>query len=165
MRHDGETGGGVEVGGGLRYTVGRLGMEGPGRALVAHEGGIGEWGASGSLGLLPRPRGEGLSVRVGSSLGAAGSGLVRLWSHGLARRPDADDRSLPGPRTTAELGYGFGVFGGLLTPYGGMELSDGDGRRYRLGARFGLDEFDLDLEAMRRENARGAHEHAIGFWA
>ena len=57
MRHDGgdaETGMGVELGAGLRYTLGDLGIEGRARTLVAHEAsGYEEWGASAGVHLAP----------------------------------------------------------------------------------------------------------------
>ena len=52
LRHDGgdaETGMGIEVGAGMRYTWGALTVEGRVRTLVAHEdSGYREWGASGA---------------------------------------------------------------------------------------------------------------------
>ena len=53
VRHDGgdaETGTGLEVGAGARYTAGALTIEGQVRTLVAHEdSGYKEWGASGAI--------------------------------------------------------------------------------------------------------------------
>ena len=73
----------------------------------------------------------------------------------------------PRDRLEAELGYGLGALGGrgVLTPYGGLSLSDGGARRYRLGGRLALGpSLGLSLEAMRRESAGGrAPEHGIGF--
>ena len=50
---DGETGFGVELGGGADYIHHRLAIGLHGRALLAHEGDVEEWGVSGSLGLAP----------------------------------------------------------------------------------------------------------------
>jgi hypothetical protein len=65
LRHDGgdaETGTGVEVGAGIRYTAGMLTIEGQVRTLLAHEaGGYEEWGASGSIRLSPNASGLGPS--------------------------------------------------------------------------------------------------------
>ena len=53
LRHDGgdaETGTGIEIGAGLRYTVGTVTVEAQARTLVAHEAaGYKEWGASGAI--------------------------------------------------------------------------------------------------------------------
>ena len=51
------------------------------------------------------------------------------------------------------MGYGLAAFAGTLTPYGGLALSEGGARGYRLGARFGLGpDFELGLEGERRES-------------
>ena len=40
-------------------------------------------------------------------------------------------------RLTAEVGYGFAAFArGMLTPYAGTSLADGQARTYRLGTRW-----------------------------
>ena len=63
VRHDGgdaETGTGVEVGAGLRYTVGAVTIEDQARALVAHEASdYEEWGMSGAVRVTPRRLGAG----------------------------------------------------------------------------------------------------------
>ena len=57
VRHDGgdaETGTGVEVGAGLRYTVGAVTIEAQARTLLAHEAsGYEEWGMSGAVRVTP----------------------------------------------------------------------------------------------------------------
>ena len=68
-------------------------------------------------------------------------------------------------RLEAELGYGFGAYGGrgLLTPYGGFSLAGAGARRYRIGGRFEAGpSFDLNLEGERREPAAdAAAEHGV----
>ena len=129
LRHDGgdaETGTGVEVGAGIRYTAGMLTIEGQVRTLLAHEaGGYEEWGASGSIRLSPNASGLGPSLAVLPSWGAAGSAVATLWSH-----PDASAlasgsalASPPG-RLDAELGWGLPALRGrgVLTPYARVAL-------------------------------------------
>ena len=63
LRHDGgdaEMGTGVEVGAGLRYTVGAVPIEAQARTLVAHEAsGYEEWGMSGAIRVTPSDSGRG----------------------------------------------------------------------------------------------------------
>ena len=163
LRHDGgdaETGTGVEVGGRIAWAdaASGLSMEASARTLIAHEdSGYEEWGASGSVRIDPGASGRGLSLTVAPALGAASSGMERLWSLHQARGLAANDDFEAQARLDAELGYGlpaFGVFTG--TPYAGLGLSD-SGRDYRLGGRLapagaGLD-LSLGLEATLKEPA------------
>jgi len=87
LRHDGgdgETGAGVELGGGLSFTDPSLGLmlEGQGRALLAHQGDYKEWGVSGLVRLDPGAQGEELSLSLQPAWGEAASGVDRLWEQG-----------------------------------------------------------------------------------
>ena len=151
---DGETGAGVELGGGVswRSASGAVSAEARGRALVAHEGGLNEWGAGGAVRLDAGGDGRGLSLSVLPSWGSVESGLSRLWEDGVTGR--APGTGAAGARLDAELGYGFGAFGGagVATPYLGFGYENGGARRYRVGTRLGLgDTLDLTLEAERKE--------------
>ena len=65
-------------------------------------------------------------------------------------------------RLDAELGHGYGVRDGVLTPYGGFGYEQGGARRYRLGMRLDLGgAMDLGLEA-EREEGRLDTGHGIG---
>ena len=77
-------------------------------------------------------------------------GWVRLGALRQAERSNSGDgRSAaglvgngefdPGARLDAEVGYGLGGMGGLLTPYGGMSVSERV-QTYRVGSRFRLGE-------------------------
>ncbi|MCY3823655.1 MAG: hypothetical protein OXG62_07280 [Nitrospinae bacterium] len=155
LRYDGgdaETGGGVEVGGGLRYAVSGLTIQVNARGLVAHaDSDYEEWGVSGSVRLAPGKGERGLSMRLGSSWGAPAGGAEQLWSGrsaaGLINSGEFD----PGARLDAEVGYGLDGMGGLLTPYGGVSLSE-SAQSYRVGGRFRLDDrLSMSLEGERRE--------------
>ncbi len=156
---DAETGAGVEVGAGVRYTDPALGlsMEAKVHGLMAHEtGGYEEWGASGSLRLGPDESGRGLSLWLRPSWGAASSGVERLWSLRDAADLTANDEFDQTGRLDAELGYGFaapdGV--GVVTPYAGFGLSEAGDRSWRLGTRWKLgQDATLELEGTRREPA------------
>ena len=158
LRHDGgdaETGTGVEVGAGIRYTAGMLTIEGQVRTLLAHEsGGYEEWGASGAIRLSPNASGLGPSLALLPSWGTAGSGVATLWSHPEASALGAGNplASSPG-RLDAELGWGLPALRGrgVLTPYARAALAEGDHHSWHLGTRLALAEsFDLILEGSRR---------------
>ena len=162
---DGATGTGLEAGGGLSWTDPTRGLtvEAKGRALVAHNKDVEEWGASGSMRLNPDADGFGLSFQLLPSWGASESGVTRLWDEGAAARP-ADGGGGNEARLETELGYGLPAFGGagVTTPYAGFGLAQGGERDMRAGVRLGLGAgFDLGVEAERRENAADAG-HGIG---
>ena len=148
VRYDGgdaETGRGFEVGGGLDWARGSLTLQVNGRMLVAHaDESYEEWGYSGSLVYEPGADGLGLQMRVGSSAGAAASGIQNLWAlenaSGLVR-----GGAVPfAQRFDAEVGYGIGR-GTLWYPYFvaddsgqtryGLKLSSG--RTIGVGLEFG----------------------------
>ena len=159
LRHDGgdaETGAGLEVGGGLRYASGRLAVELSARGLLAHEENeYEEWGVSASVRYAPDEGGRGLSLRAGSTWGAASGGIDRLWSQRTAADLARGEFEPGEAGVDAEVGYGFGFRGGLLTPYTGVALTGSD-ETWRAGARWKLGPaFDLALEASLREPANG----------
>ena len=133
------------------------------RALLAHEDAdYEEWGASGTLRLAPGADGQGLALTLSPTWGAASSGVDGLWSRqttaGLAPQ---GTRQTPTGRVNAEIGYGVAApFGtGLLTPYAGTTLSDGQDRTYRLGTRLHVTGgatpgLTLNLEGTRQETRR-----------
>ncbi len=89
---------------------------------------------SGSLDLEPGHAGRDLSFALRPSWGEAGRSMDRLWDRELTETGDETDRPAA-LRLDSELGYGLGLQGGLLTPYGGLGMSD-DRREVRLGARY-----------------------------
>ena len=169
---DGETGAGVELGGGLDYAHPALGLSADvsGRALLAHEHGREDWSVGGALSLAPAS-GRGLSLRVAPSYGDTGSGLARLWEEGVTGSgagatgtagASVSNGQSPAARLDAEMGYGLSALAGTLTPYGGLALSEGGARGYRLGARFGFGpDFELGLEGERRESRTERAGHGL----
>ena len=172
LRHDGGdglTGGGVEIGGGLRYRDPATGLtvEGSGRVLTGQDE-YREWGLGGSVRLDPGAGGRGLSFSLFPAWGDTASGVERLWDQDVAELATDDtaaNDNVPPMRLDSELGYGFGAFGGqgLLTPYGGIALVDKGSRRYRIGGRFEIgSSLNLSLEGERREPANdAAADHAV----
>ena len=169
LRHDGgdaETGTGVEVGAGLRYTVGAVTIEAQARTLIAHEAsGYKEWGASGAIRVTPSPTGRGLTLSIAPAWGQTGSAAERLWSAHDARAFGSDQDFEASSRLELDAGYGFGLPGnrGVLTPYAGLALGEAGDRTVRAGTRwqFGPDVV-VGLEATRQTSdaGEGANEGA-----
>ena len=68
----------------------------------------------------------------------------------------------PVARVDVEMGYGLAAFAGTLTPYGGLGLSEGGARGYRMGARFRIGPaFELGLEGERRESRTERAGHGV----
>ena len=159
---DGEAGAGVEAGGGFAYRDDALGLEAEaaGRILLAHGGDVREWGVEGALRAKPDARGRGLSLSVLPAWGEGRSGLARLRDGGASAAPG-------GPRLDIAAGYGLRIDGGgLLTPYGGVGLAKGGGRRWRAGVRIALwDGFDLDFETVGEDGAHGSPERRAALTA
>ena len=168
VRHDGgdaETGTGVEVGAGLRYTVGAVTIEAQARALVAHEASdYEEWGMSGAVRVTPGASGRGLTLSIAPAWGRTGSAAERLWS---AQKPSAlgsDSEFEPESRLEMDVGYGFGLPGnrGVLTPYAGMTLGDARARTVRTGTRWQLGtDAVLGLETTRQTSDAGETDNRL----
>ena len=166
LRHDGgdgETGAGLELGGGLRYLDREAGLtvEGHGRWLTVHGGTLREWGFGALVRFAPGTGGRGPSVSLMPSWGESASGVQRLWDSGAA---DPLLYDAPGARLEAQFGYGFTPFkgAGVLTPYGGVRLAREVARGYRLGGRLAVGRAaSVSLEAERRERLAAAKVHAL----
>ena len=161
---DGETGVGLELGGGLRYRNQTKGWstEVFGRRRMVHGDALPrEWGAGAAFRVDPGPADLGVSAILNQSWGRTGSGVERLWDQGLENTASG---SLRGGRMELQLGYGFGALGGrgVLTPYGAVTLGQGSGQSYRWGGRLGVGSgVALSLEAERRETGNAEPGHAI----
>ena len=164
-RHDGgdaETGAGVEAGESARHESERLSIKGGVRTLVAHaDGKYREWGASGSVRLLPGADGRGLSLSLSRSWGIAGSGTEQLWGVADAQKLVGEDGgSGAGRHLSTEIGYGLGLAAmpGTLTPFAGMTLGDGGGQAWRTGGRWQIvGESNLSLGVTRTESPNGSN--------
>ena len=151
---DAETGTGIEVGVGLRYTVGAVTIEAQARTLVAHEAaGYEEWGLSGAIRVTPSPSGRGLTLSLAPAWGRTGSATERLWSAQKPGELGGDSEFEAASRLEMDAGYGFGLPGnrGVLTPYAGMTLGDAGTRTIRTGTRWQLGpDIVVGLEATRQ---------------
>ncbi len=158
---DGDTGSGAEVGVGVDYGSGRLGLTAGARTLVANSD-YDEWGANVSLVYRAMTDGRGLHITLTPTWGTAESGLQRLWKAGAALYEEDEEDPDSSLKLDGEIGYGRHHIGGLLTPYLGMSVRD-EGRHYRLGGRFKLREtLTLNTECERLEQDRADTEHGIG---
>ena len=155
---EGLTGKGVEVGGGLRYAVPRLGLtlEGRGRGLVGHRG-YTEWGASGLVRVDPGVSGEGLAVHLAPTYGPSASRVQQVWTQAPGQpfgEPATGVGQPPQAGVDAEVGYGLANVAGarVFTPYGAVTLGQGGGAQYRLGGRWtGVTGLMLSVEGVRQE--------------
>ena len=183
MRHDGgdaETGFGVDMGGGIAWTLPKHGlrMELRGRGLLTHEAkGFRERGFSGSLGWDPKPSSaRGPTLQLTQTVGGPASGgtdalLASSALTGLGAQPGSGDYGdLRHRRLEARVGYGFAAWGDRFAsvPEVGLGLSD-TGREYILGWRLvgggtrGSGALQLSTEARRIESSDslGSAEHRI----
>ena len=138
------TGTGVEFVGGLQYTHpgSRFWLETRGRILMLRTAGeYEERGFSLTAGLQPREDGTGLSLTFSPQWGAQSSSTQAFWrddalGHLLGR---ALGRQQRGGSWRAEVGYGLFAphTGGLLKPFGELNVLSETQRLARLGARYG----------------------------
>ena len=180
-RHDGgdaETGAGVELGGGLAWSVPALGLnlDLSGRTLLAHgDGDLEDRGFAASMAFDPDPASErGASFHVRQDWGGqAAGGLDALFaSDPLDRHAASGAGGAAESRWTAEAAWGLPAFSGRFTgsPHAGVGLSTG-ARDYTLGWRLapaaGAHVFDVTfgVTATRRESDGMAPEHRTGFEA
>lgn len=152
---DAETGTGLEVGGGVKYTneAQGLSIEGSARVLVSHrDTAFSEWGVGGALIFQPGGPEQGLSVSMGTSWGVASGSAEDLWASRAAGGVGTGGRRAghSNGRFTAQLHYAMSPFGdGLaMAPYAELGLGGGAGARTsRVGWRFDvLSALRLSLE-------------------
>ena len=162
LRYDGgdaETGAGLEIGGGLGYSAGRLTVQVNARGLLAHEAAeYEEWGFSGSVAYRPRPDGRGLNVRLGSVWGAAQSGVSGLWTRETARGLARSSPMAASQRLQAEFGYGVNGPKGraLWAPFLRAESAAQGPPSLQMGIRLTSGaRAEAGLVIVPRENTRG----------
>ena len=168
IRHDGgdgDTGLGAELDGELGWSLPDSGvtLRVTGHVLLVPAGDLREWGAGGLIHYAPaQAKGRGLSLRVQPFWGQAESTPGQLWEHRVAELESADGDA-PEARLVTDVGWGLPALSGrgLVTPYSGLELSEGGDRVYRLGSRFETGSvFNIDLAGDRTEKG-GRPEHGI----
>ncbi len=154
-------GGGMELGGGVRYVSPRGGftIEGRGRMLATGHLGYEEWGVSGLVQIDSHGRGEGLSVRLVPAWGDASSGVQALWDRGVSAMQPGGFTPARG-QLNAEVEYGLPRFAG--TPYGRFYIVDGGDRAFGSGLRYEITRvLDLRVEGTRRQSALSSARHGL----
>ncbi|MYA97631.1 MAG: hypothetical protein F4X91_14630, partial [Nitrospinae bacterium] len=168
LRHDGgdvDEGMGVEVGGRLRFTNSSMGltMELNARGLITHEeSDVSDWGVGGMIRVAPGKAGRGLALTVEPSVGETAGGTARLWGIKDASRLAKEEIEDLDPRVRAEVGYGLDAWGGLLTPYAGLSVSESGNGAYRVGGRFRMGErLSMSLEGDVRDRVNADPVHGV----
>ena len=157
---DGETGDGVEIGGGLRYVTSYgLTVETSGRWLALHSGDVEEWGVGGSIRFEPGAiGGQGFWVNITPEWGETGSRTRELWDAKIEEiERGSQGREM---RLRGEAGYGLGIGKALLTPSAGVSLTNQGYRSYRVGSGVVVGEFSLTLEGERRSTRSVSSEES-----
>ena len=161
---DGQTGAGVEVGGGLRYEGGGFTLEAMARSLVSDgddEVEYKEWGAHLLLQRSAGTGGRGLSLRLMPTYGTQANSLT-LWERSVAEIADRSAVNAQG-QLRAEVGYGLAAPGGwgVYTVYSGMTQAP-ERMQLRLGTRLEVDSsMSVSLESTRWQRMAGAAEHGL----
>ena len=176
VRHDGgdaETGFGMDLGAGLKWSAPGLRLSGEldVRGLLVHEDeDFEEWTVSGAVRHAPAtPSGRGLSYSLTQSWGApgAGGGADRLWARETLPGLGAGGGGDSGARLEAEVGYGFSVLGsrGVTTPHAGLSRGEERetltlGQRLKLGASQWR--VEAELGADDRTTLRAGYDYRPG---
>ncbi len=129
---DGQTGTGMDLGGGARLLLPSYGLQLSGHAnvLVTHGGNVNEWGFSGILRFAPGGR-TGPILELGSSTGEHLNSNQAIWQN-TQWHLHAHPRRTAGTRFHSRIGYGLVTKHGSLIPYTGVAF--GRGISTRIGA-------------------------------
>ena len=155
---DGETGSGIEVGGGIQYTNQARGvtLSGNARALFGHSGEYDDWGISAHLNLSPGKDGQGLSLSLTPTYGNPNSRMNEVWDDGITSTASSlgdtagstADSKLEA-NLSAHLAYGLTHH--PMTPY--TQLTLGNTNTYRLGLKWQkTPHLNLNLYTNHRKN-------------
>ena len=144
---DGQTGGGLELAGGLRILnpESGFGLEAKGRILAMHTGdGYSESGIGVTASFEPGAAGRGITFRLSPRWGGSADSTDLFWDEvGNVRDASQYAYGLDRAQTwgvDAALGYGFGLrsMPGVVTPFGQMDVTGDQDQRIRVGLRYGL---------------------------
>ena len=143
---DGQTGGGIELAGGLRIVrpESGFGLEAKGRILAMHSGeGYSESGLSVTASFEPGTAGRGITFRLSPRYGSSADATDLFWDEQSQLR-DAVRYGFRARADTwgmdAALGYGLDMrsIPGLVTPFSQFDVTGDSEQRIRVGVRYGL---------------------------
>lgn len=137
---DGQTGGGVEIAGGLRYRSPIVGFEVKGRTLATHAAeGHSENGVSALVVVGPSQDGSGWNLSLAPRWGGVTDVTDMLWRRDYRRALGRGQA--PGWGLAGRVGYGVALVErpGLVAPFGEFDLAARDRRRLRFGLSYRLD--------------------------
>ena len=167
---DGQTGGGLEAAGGLRYECprSRFRFEARGRMLALNSA-YKESGGSVMASYSPGADGLGLSMALAPHWGATGGGTQALWRDEALRTIGRLGSSRDDWSMDALVGYGMRVqsLPGVLTPFARFEPAGIGRSQMRLGVRFeglsgtAFEMMDLNLSAGRVERSQRYSENRL----
>ena len=161
---DGETGFGMELGGGLRYEDSALGLtaETRTRVLATRRHDYEEWGIGGLARLDPGADGIGPSFSLMPTLGETAGGVERVWEQVVTADEPADRDSTP-YGVNAGFGYGLPAFdgAGVLTPHAGLSLTD-EGHEWLAGTRFRIGALDGNFTGALARSVSGESDYRVG---
>ena len=83
-----------------------------------------DWGVGGMIRIARGKAGRGLALTVQPAVGETAGGAAHLWGIKDASRLAKEEIEDLDPRVRAEVGYGLDAWGGLLTPYAGLSVSE-----------------------------------------
>ena len=135
---DGQTGGALEVAGGVRFRSPNVGVELKGRTVAMHAvEGYSENGLSAAIVVGPSTDGRGWSLSLAPRWGGAADMTDMLWRRDYRRGMGG---MRPGWGLAGRVGYGAGLAHrpGLVTSFGEFDLSARDRRRVRFGVSYRL---------------------------
>lgn len=89
-------------------------------------------------------------------------GAAHLWGLRDASRLANGEIEDLDPRVRGEVGYGMDAWGGVLTPYAGLSVSEQGSQTYRVGGRFTMGELlTMSLEGDMRERVNDDPAHGV----
>ncbi|MCY4204187.1 MAG: hypothetical protein OXE92_00490 [Bacteroidetes bacterium] len=138
---DGQTGTGLEMGGGVRLFLPSVGlrMAGHGHVLVLHGGDINEWGFGGMVRFAPGGN-SGPALELRSMTGDQFQYGQRVWHE--AKWLGQEKHRVMNTRLQSRMSYGFTTTAGTVSPYTGFDLGQGIitqvGAEYRILGRLSI---------------------------
>ena len=141
---------GMEISGGLKFAdLSGVNASVLGGIIVNETGSVHEWKIQNTNEIDPEFDSRGIMVKFSPAWSKSGTGFNNsVWNNGLEEVKLTSLTNTNGWSIDSELGYGFGNVndGGLINPYGGLNLSQFGQSEFYMGNRFSKSQairFDL----------------------